>query len=107
MKLADLHWPEVTRLEKESIVAVVPVGSMEQHGPHLPFQVDVFISSRLGEDVEKRIPEILLLPPIWTGVSAHHMDFPGTITIRARVFMDLLHDICASLHHQGFAGSCS
>jgi len=101
MKLADLHWPEVTRLEKESIVAVVPVGSMEQHGPHLPFQVDVFISSRLAEDVEKRIPEILLLPPIWTGVSAHHMDFPGTITIRARVFMDLLHDICASLHHHG------
>ena len=89
MKLADLHWPEVTRLEKESIVAVVPVGSMEQHGPHLPFQVDVFISSRLAEDVEKRIPEILLLPPIWTGVSAHHMDFPGTITIRARVFYGL------------------
>lgn len=101
MKLADLHWPEVAPLEKKNIVAVVPVGSMEQHGPHLPFQVDVFIASRLAEDVEKRIPEILLLPPIWTGVSAHHMDFPGSITIRPRVFMDLLHDICASLHHHG------
>ena len=42
MKLAELHWPEVEKLDREKIVAVIPVGSMEQHGPHLPFQVDVF-----------------------------------------------------------------
>ena len=48
------------------------------------------------------MPEVLLLPPIWSGVSAHHMDFPGSITVRAKVFIDLLHDICASLHHHGF-----
>ena len=102
MKLAELHWPEVNKLDREKIVAVVPVGSMEQHGPHLPFQVDTFVSSRLAEDLEKSMPEILLLPPIWSGVSAHHMDFPGSITVRAKVFIDLLHDICASLHHHGF-----
>jgi creatinine amidohydrolase/Fe(II)-dependent formamide hydrolase-like protein len=38
MKLAELHWPEVRSLNRKQIVAVVPVGSMEQHGPHLPFQ---------------------------------------------------------------------
>ncbi|MGH8546615.1 MAG: creatininase family protein, partial [Gammaproteobacteria bacterium] len=70
MKLAELHWPEVKKLNREKIVSVMPVGSMEQHGPHLPFQVDVFIAARLAEDLEKKIPEILLLPPIWTGVSA-------------------------------------
>jgi len=102
MKLAELHWPEVKKLNREKIVAVVPVGSMEQHGPHLPFQVDIFVSSRLAGDLEKRMPEILLLPPIWTGVSAHHMDFPGSITLRARVFIDVLRDICTSLHHHGF-----
>ena len=102
MKLAELHWPEVKKFDCENMVAVVPVGSMEQHGPHLPFQVDVFVASRLAEDLEKKMPEILLVPPIWTGVSAHHMDFPGSITLRARVFIDLLHDICASLHHHGF-----
>src|SRR5919198_1086490 len=42
MKLAELHWPEVKELDRKNIVVVVPVGSMEQHGPHLPFQVDVF-----------------------------------------------------------------
>jgi creatinine amidohydrolase len=102
MKLAELHWPEVKELDRKNLVVIVPVGSMEQHGPHLPFQVDVFVSSRLAEDLEKRIPEILLVPPIWTGVSAHHMDFPGSITLRAKVFIDVLHDICGSLHHHGF-----
>ena len=102
MKLAELHWPEVSQLDREKIVAMIPVGSMEQHGPHLPFSVDILASSRLAEDLEKRVPEILLLPPLWAGVSAHHMDFPGSITLRARVFIDLLHDICASLYHHGF-----
>jgi len=86
MKLAELHWPEVEKLDRKKIVAVVPVGSLEQHGPHLPFQVDVLVSSRLAEDLEKNLPEILLVPPIWTGVSAHHMDFPGSITLRAKVY---------------------
>jgi creatinine amidohydrolase len=102
MKLAELHWPEVKKLDREKIVAVVPIGSMEQHGPHLPFQVDVLVSSRLAEDLEKKLPEILLVPSIWTGVSAHHMDFPGSITLRAKVFIDVLYDICSSLHHHGF-----
>jgi creatinine amidohydrolase len=102
MILAELHWPEVAKLDREKIVAVIPVGSMEQHGPHLPFSVDILASSRIAEDLEKRIPEILLLPPLWAGVSAHHMDFPGSITLRAKVFIDLLHDICASLYHHGF-----
>lgn len=102
MKLAELRWPELQRLDREKIVCVLPVGSMEQHGPHLPFQVDTFLSSRLAEDLEKIVPDILLLPPIWSGVSAHHMDFPGSITVRAKIFIALLHDICASLHHHGF-----
>jgi creatinine amidohydrolase len=102
MKLAELHWPEVEKLDREKIVAVVPVGSMEQHGPHLPFQVDVFCASRLAEDLEQKIPDVLLVPPLWAGVSAHHMDFWGSITLRARVFIDVLHDICGSLHHHGF-----
>src|SRR5690349_15757981 len=62
MKLAELHWPEVKKLDRETLVALVPVGSMEQHGPHLPFQVDVLVASRLAEDLEKKIPEILLAP---------------------------------------------
>jgi len=98
MKLAELHWPEVKNLDRKNIVAVVPVGSMEQHGPHLPFQVDVLCASRLAEDLEKKIPEILLVPPIWTGVSAHHMDFPGSITLAPE---------CLSMFYMIFARRCT
>ena len=55
MKLAELHWPEVARLDREKLIVLMPVGSMEQHGPHLPFQVDVFVSSRLAEDLGSAI----------------------------------------------------
>lgn len=103
MKLAEMRWPQMKKLAREKLVAVVPVGSMEQHGPHLPFQVDVYIANRLAEDLEKRMPDISLLPPVWTGVSAHHMDFPGSVTVRPRVFIDLLHDIFTSLHHHGIS----
>ena len=51
MKLAELHWPEVKKLDRETLVALVPVGSMELHGRHLPFQVVVLVASRLAEDI--------------------------------------------------------
>src|SRR5689334_10140914 len=53
MKAAELHWPEVKKLDRESLVALVPVGSMEHHGPHRPFQVDVLVASRLAKDLPK------------------------------------------------------
>ena len=81
---------------------LILTGLMEQHGPHLPPEVDAFIAGRLAEDMEKRMPEIIIAPPVWAGVSAHHMDFPGSITLRPRAFVDLLYDICASLHQHGF-----
>jgi creatinine amidohydrolase len=89
-------------LDREKMVVVLPVGSMEQHGPHLPLQVDHFIANRLAEDLEKRMPEVLILPPVWAGASAHHMDFPGTITLRPRVFIELLREICTCMHQHGF-----
>jgi len=102
MKWGELRWPEMKALDRQKAVVILPVGSMEQHGPHLPFQVDHFIANRLAEDLEKRMSEVLILPPLWAGASAHHMDFPGTITLRPRVFIDLLREICTSMHQHGF-----
>lgn len=98
----ELRWPEMKLLDRERTTVVLPVGSMEQHGPHLPFQVDHFIANRIAEDLEKRMPDVLILPPVWAGASAHHMDFPGTITLPPRVFIDLLREICVCMHHHGF-----
>ncbi|MFQ5902368.1 MAG: creatininase family protein [Candidatus Binatia bacterium] len=102
MKWGEMRWPEMKEMDRSKVVVVIPTGSMEQHGPHLPLQVDTYIVSRLAEDLERQMPEVVLLPPLWTGVSAHHMDFPGTVTLRPRVFIDLVRDVCTSLHHHGF-----
>jgi creatinine amidohydrolase len=102
MKLGEMRWPEVKALDKSKCVVLIPVGSMEQHGPHLPLQVDHYIVTRFAEDLEKRISELIVLPPVWAGVSAHHMDFPGTVTIRPNIFIEALRDVCVSLYHHGF-----
>lgn len=102
MKLGELRWPQIKALDIANTMVLIPTGSMEQHGPHLPLEVDAFIAGRLAEDLERRMPAIVIAPPVWAGVSAHHMDFPGSITLRPRVFVDLLRDICASLHQHGF-----
>lgn len=103
MKWGEMRWPEMKVVDRSKVVAIIPIGSMEQHGPHLPLEVDAHVVSRLAEDLEKEMPEVMLLPPVWTGVSAHHMDFPGTVTLRPRVFIDLVRDICTSLLHHGFS----
>ena len=102
MKWGEKRWPEMKEADRENAVVVVPTGSMEQHGPHLPLEVDYHIASRLACDLERKMPEVLILPPVWAGVSPHHMDFPGSIALRPRVFIDLLKDICTSIHHHGF-----
>ena len=102
MKWGELRWPEMKALDRANAVVILPVGSMEQHGPHLPFQVDHFIANRIAEDLERVVPEVLILPPVWCGASAHHMDFPGTITLRPRIFIELLREICGCLHQHGF-----
>ena len=70
MKWGERRWPEMKEADREKAVVVVPTGSMEQHGPHLPLEVDYHIASRLACDLEKKMPEVLILPPVWAGVSA-------------------------------------
>ena len=96
-------WPELGEVAKKQPVVVLPIGSVEDHGPHLPLDVDNFLIWAICEAAAQRAAgDILLMPIIPFGYETHHMDFPGSITLRAKVFIDLLHDICASLHHHGF-----
>lgn len=86
-------------------IAVVPVGSIEQHGYHLPVSTDTILAdavAHLGaEGVANELP-ILVTPPVWSGLSPHHMTFGGTITIGVETMMHLLEDIAASLLENGF-----
>ena len=82
MRLADLTWPEVQALNFDRLIVLLPTGSFEQHGHHLPFTTDTDIVTAIAERLEQRFPEsVLLVPTLWPGLSTHHMHFPGTMDV--------------------------
>ena len=79
-----LTWPEVRRAAAEDRVCVIPVGTLEDHGPHLPVDTDVRIITEICRRAAEEAPEeIVLLPTIPHGYDPHHMDFPGPISRRS------------------------
>lgn len=100
--LQDMKWEEVENaLVGSSNVAIVPVGSTEQHGKHLPLGTDSFAAIGLANDVAERTNTVVA-PPIWFGWSPHHMWLPGTITLRPETLVEVVVDVCKSLIHHGF-----
>jgi creatinine amidohydrolase len=81
---------------------VVPCGAVEQHGRHLPLDVDALHADRLGQEVAERLGTALVAPTIRVGVSPHHMAFPGTISLRPETFEAVYSDYCRSLAAHGF-----
>jgi creatinine amidohydrolase len=100
---AELSWPEIKRAVAERRVVLLPIGTTEQHGPHLPLAVDVLTASTVCEEAAKRIPEhVLVMPPIWYSFNEHHMDFPGTISIQPEHIIAYVTDVGVSLARHGF-----
>src|SRR5579884_1709076 len=78
----DLTWPELDEAARRGPVVVLPVGSMEQHGPHLPLDTDISPMTQWCHEAAERAPEdILLMDTIPYGYNLHATDFPGTIHI--------------------------
>ena len=95
-------WPEIKTVDKDRVV-LLPVGAMEDHGPHLPLDTDNLIITRIVEGVAAAIPaEVLLLPTIPFGFNEHHKDFPGVIYIQPETLMHFVVDVAKSLVHHGF-----
>jgi creatinine amidohydrolase/Fe(II)-dependent formamide hydrolase-like protein len=99
----EMAWPEASeRLEKLDI-ALLPVGSIEQHGPHLPLDTDAFDADYLAQRVAEACsdPKPFVLPLISYGVSYHHNDFKGTISISNDTLSQLVYEIGMSAAHNG------
>lgn len=102
-RYAEMTWPELRGAAAEDRVVVVPIGTIEDHGRHLPVDTDVRIIDAICCRACAAEPEAsILLPPVWHGYSPHHMDFPGPITIRYDVFVEYLLGITRSLAGHGF-----
>jgi creatinine amidohydrolase len=105
--LEDMTWPEVAlALEEGWRTAVVAVGAVEQHGPHLPLQVDAVRGDRLAVEVASRLGHALVAPTIRVGCSEHHMGFPGTLSLRRTTLEAICLDYCVSLARHGFERVC-
>jgi len=99
--MQEMTWEEIQDYLKKNDIVIVPIGSTEQHGPHLPIGCDSLVAIGLAEETAKRT-QVIVTPPTWFGDSPHHMAFPGTISLRSETIIQLMKDICKSLIHHGF-----
>jgi creatinine amidohydrolase len=99
----EFTWPEIREAVAQNRVAVLPVGTIEQHGPHLPLVTDVLTATEMSRRAVEQMPsEAVLLPSVFYAFNEHHLDFPGTISVRGDTFIEYVSDIGRSLAHHGF-----
>ena len=102
MLLENLTWPEVKQLKVATKIVVLPLGSFEQHGPHLPLTTDTDLVTAIARGVERARPNrILCLPTLWPGHSTHHLAFPGTLSVSQRPYLELVLELCRSIADMG------
>lgn len=104
--LPYLSWTEVAALpDRENTVIVLPTGSTEQHGPHLPCAVDTIICSGVVGHALARLPKevpAFALPPVTYGKSEEHLHFPGTFTLDGDALYATVVQVCESAYRSGF-----
>jgi creatinine amidohydrolase len=100
--LQNLTWEQVKQKTRDSKNTIIlPIGSTEQHGPHLPVGTDTLVAIALAESAAQKA-KVLIAPPLWFGWSPHHMILPGTITVRPQVLIEVVYDVVRSLSQHGF-----
>lgn len=100
----DLTTEDFTKLDPERTVALLPVGAIEQHGPHLPVSTDATIAEQLCERAAKLVPEevsLLVMPTQDIGKSTEHLQYEGTLTHTAETLMQSWMNIGESVARAG------
>ena len=98
--LADRTWPELGEYVAEESLAVVPLGSTEQHGPHLPLATDHLIAESLARAAADRTG-VLCTPTVNVGVSSHHRQFHGTMWVDPPAFRAYVESLTRNLTYHG------
>lgn len=95
-------WPTINSVDRNTPV-LIPLGSCEQHGHHLPVFVDTIQVDQIARRAEQRLSDrILLAPTLWLGSSHHHKDFPGTITVLPLLYAQIIKSVALSMLNVGF-----
>ena len=100
-EMARSEFPEVL---KNDPVVILPIGSIEQHGPHCPVDMDISIPYHIAVETAEHIDDfpVIVGPPVWTGFTHYNMGGYGTITVRLETFIDVVCDVCRSIKANGF-----
>jgi creatinine amidohydrolase len=101
----DSTWEDLNALAAKDAVVVLPIASMEQHGPHLPVGVDTYLCEAVckaaAETAEKTMP-VVVAPTLWCGMAEHHMAFGGTFTFDIPTYRAVLLAFLQSIKRAGF-----
>ncbi len=100
MHVAEEAWTDLEGYFGEESLALVPLGSTEQHGPHLPEGTDHFIAEALAREAAARTG-YLCTPTVTVGVSSHHRQFPGTMWVDAATFRSFVRSLTTNLTKHG------
>lgn len=102
---AGKSYAEITDLAAEDgSVLVIPVGSVEQHGPHLPVATDTILADAIAHLGAERVADLptLVTPPVWAGYSPHHLSFGGTLSLDHDTLLGMLESVARTGAENGF-----
>ncbi len=100
--LMDMTSAEMKKWLEKTDMILLPAGSCEQHGSHLPLGTDAYQALMVACSIAAKA-DLPIGPVIWAGLAPYHMGRPGTITLRYETYTNLIYDICRSLIHHGFS----
>src|SRR5437870_3305426 len=103
MRFHEMTWPLLRQVPRDSTVALAPIAACEQHSLHLPTFTDTILVTAVAEGVEQRLPrQVVLLPTLWFGASAHHLRFGATLSAEVDTHVDMLCDLLTPLLDDGY-----
>jgi len=103
MGYEEAVWPDVEAwIASGRRTALVALGSVEQHGPHLPLGTDRWIAQALADGLAERLEDAVAVPALALGCASEHLDFPGTLHVEAETLESILRDLLRSLRRHGF-----
>jgi creatinine amidohydrolase len=104
--IVDMTWPEVEEAAKKGAIMLVPLGVIEQHGPHLPLGTDIYaattLCSLIKSELEKQGVLSVIAPPYYFGINETTGMFPGSISVKRESMVSMLSDLLVNYMGHGF-----
>jgi creatinine amidohydrolase len=103
MKFAEMTFPQLRQVPRDTTLVLAPIAACEQHSHHLPTFTDTILVTGVAEGVEQRLPQqVLLLPTLWFGASAHHLRFGATLSAEVDTHITMICDLLVPLLEDGY-----